>query len=127
MGKSLAKRYSSLTQPGRIWSSTAERTVKSAEGFINGFMGLKSKSKHANITTTASGNGNGNRNDSIHLVEVEESDDAGANSLTPYKGCSSFSSSYGNDQSSVSPSRSSPVQSSPVPSIDSTGKKKRHY
>jgi len=97
LGIKLSKRYEHLKRPRNIWSSTAERTIKTARGFIDG-LNLHQLKSNAN----GNGNTDAGRNNSIHLVEVKESENAGANSLTPYKGCSSFSSSYGNDQSSVS-------------------------
>lgn len=98
MGIKLSKRYEHLKRPRNIWSSTAERTVKTARGFIDG-LNLHQLKSNGNANADAG------RNNSIHLVEVEESENAGANSLTPYKGCSTFSSSYGNVQSSVSYTR----------------------
>lgn len=82
LGKSLHKKYAHLKTPAKVWSSTADRTVKSAESFISGFTGNNTKS--------------------VNLTQIEESKTAGADSLTPYKGCSEYSSSYGSDQSSVS-------------------------
>lgn len=82
LGISLHKKYTHLKKPAKVWSSTADRTVKSAESFISGFTN--------------------NHTSSINLTQIEESKNAGADSLTPYKGCSEYSSSYGSDQSSVS-------------------------
>jgi acid phosphatase len=81
LGRSLHKRYAHLKTPAKVWSSTAERTVKSAQSFISGFTNNHTKS--------------------VNLTEIAESKKAGADSLTPYKGCSAYSSSYGSDQSSV--------------------------
>ncbi|CAG8114711.1 unnamed protein product [Penicillium olsonii] len=80
LGVSLHKNYAHLKSPAKVWSSTADRTVKSAESFISGFTG--------------------NHTSAINLTQIEESKTAGADSLTPYKGCSEYSSSYGSDQSS---------------------------
>lgn len=81
LGRTLHTRYAHLKKPTKLWSSTAERTVKSAQGFIKGFTN--------------------NHTQSLNLTQIEESEKAGANSLTPYKSCSAYSSSYGSDQSSV--------------------------
>jgi acid phosphatase len=82
LGASLHKKYAHLKTPAKVWSSTAERTVKSAQSFISGFT-----KDHTNL---------------VNLTQVEEDKKAGADSLTPYKSCSAYSSSYGSDQSSVS-------------------------
>ncbi|KAJ6164594.1 hypothetical protein N7470_003266 [Penicillium chermesinum] len=79
LGVTLNKRYAHLKKPTKLWSSTAERTVKSAQGFIEGFTN--------------------NRTKLLNLTQVAESKKAGADSLTPYKACSAHSSSYGSDQS----------------------------
>jgi acid phosphatase len=81
LGTSASQRYKHLKTPQTIWSSTADRTAKSAKAFISGFTN--------------------NRTSLINLTQVEESKKAGANSLTPYKSCKTYSSSYGSDQSSV--------------------------
>lgn len=80
LGVDLAQRYQGLRTPGKIWSSTAERTVKSANSLMQG------------IADDAS---------NITLVQVSESEESGADSLTPYSSCPAYSSSAGNDQSSV--------------------------
>lgn len=82
LGVSFYDKYAHLKKPATIWSSTADRTVKSALSFISGFTNDDA--------------------DSIDLTQIEESKTAGADSLTPYKGCPEYSSSYGSDQSSVS-------------------------
>lgn len=82
LGASLHQRYAHLKTPATVWTSTADRTVKSAQSFILGFTN--------------------NHTNSINLTQVEESKTTGADSLTPYKSCSAYSSSYGSDQSSVS-------------------------
>lgn len=83
LGKALRKRYSGLEAPEKVWSSSADRTVRTADGFIAGFTN--------------------NKNGSMHLQQVEESKDTGADSLTPYKSCPAYSGSYGSDQSQVCP------------------------
>lgn len=80
LGTVMRIRYPELKRPQRVWSSTAERTVKSAQSFIQGI--------------TRWGN-------NTEIVEVPESKAEGANSLTPYKGCPKYSSSAGSEQSSV--------------------------
>lgn len=92
LGRTLRNRYQDLNKPRQVWSSTAERTVKTAKGFIEGFNigGHNSTIMKTDSTRTK-----------INLTTVEESEEAGADSLTPYKGCGAYSSSYGNDQSSV--------------------------
>ncbi|RAL60782.1 hypothetical protein DID88_009887 [Monilinia fructigena] len=79
LGVDIAQRYQSLRTPKKIWTSTAERTVKTAQSFSNG------------IANDAS---------EIEIVEVYEGKNDSANSLTPYKGCPAYSSSGGSDQSS---------------------------
>lgn len=81
LGSSLHRKYAHLRTPAKVWSSTADRTVNSAQSFISGF--TNNHTKH------------------IKLTQVGESKKAGADSLTPYKGCSAYSSSYGSDKSSV--------------------------
>lgn len=81
LGASVRQRYKNLKTPQRIWSSTADRTTKSAQAFISGFT-----KNHTGL---------------INLTQIEESKKAGADSLTPYKSCKAYSSSYGSDQSSV--------------------------
>lgn len=81
LGSTLHKRYAHLKKPTKLWASTAERTVKSAQTFIQGFTSNHTKS--------------------INLTQVEESEKSGADSLTPYKSCPAYSSSFGSDQSSV--------------------------
>lgn len=92
LGRTLRNRYQDLNKPRQVWSSTAERTVKTAKGFIEGFTigGHNSTTLRTDPTTKK-----------INLTTVDESEEAGADSLTPYKGCEAYSSSYGNDQSST--------------------------
>ncbi|OOQ82638.1 putative histidine acid phosphatase [Penicillium brasilianum] len=81
LGASVRQRYKDLKTPERIWSSTADRTAKSAQAFITGFT-----NNHTGL---------------INLTQIQESKKAGADSLTPYKSCEAYSSSYGSDQSSA--------------------------
>ncbi|KAK0648723.1 histidine phosphatase superfamily [Cercophora newfieldiana] len=77
---SLSFRYPGLKMPQRVWASSAERTVKSAQALIRGFE---------------------LEENTIGLVVIEESKTTGANSLTPYKSCPAYSPSTGSKQSSV--------------------------
>jgi len=78
LGVDVRLRYPSLRDPSKVWTSTAERTELSAESFINGLV------MHSNKT---------------ERVDVREDAARGADSLTPYKGCPKYSSSYGSNQS----------------------------
>lgn len=80
LGVDIAQRYQALRTPKKIWSSTAERTVKSAKALA---VGLADDEKD------------------VSVVEVYEGEEDGANSLTPYGSCPAYSSSAGSDQSSV--------------------------
>ncbi|XXH04330.1 hypothetical protein Hte_010744 [Hypoxylon texense] len=80
LGVTLSFRYPTLKLPSRVWTSSAERTVKSAESFVRG---LELDDNEMNV------------------VSIYESEEAGANSLTPYKSCPAYSSSFGSDQSAV--------------------------
>lgn len=82
LGVEVQERYPSLRVPQTVWSSSADRTVKSAHGFVVGFTGDES--------------------DQVNITVVDEAKDTGADSLTPYKACPAYSSSYGSDQSRVS-------------------------
>ncbi|EAW13675.1 putative histidine acid phosphatase [Aspergillus clavatus NRRL 1] len=79
LGIDIHDKYPDFKTPDQIWSSTAERTVKTAQEFIVGFTGDQPKQ--------------------INLTEVGEYKKTGADSLTPYKSCPAYSSSYGSDQS----------------------------
>ncbi|KAK0100408.1 hypothetical protein ONS95_008358 [Cadophora gregata] len=79
LGVDIAQRYQSLRTPKKIWSSTAERTVKSAKALA---VGLADDEKD------------------VSVVEIYEGEEDGANSLTPYESCPAYSSSAGSDQSS---------------------------
>lgn len=78
LGVEISFRYQHLRSPRTVWSSTAERTVASAESFIRGY-----ETSENNIT----------------LATIYESEEAGANSLTPYDSCPAYSSSAGSTQS----------------------------
>lgn len=78
LGVTLSFRYPQLRTPSRVWTSSAERTVDSAKALVRGF----------------------EKDDGdIKVVNVYESEESGANSLTPYKACPAYSSSYGSEQS----------------------------
>lgn len=79
LGVDVSLRYPALKKPNKVWTSTAERTELSAKSFIEGL----------------------SRSNETKSVSVPESEAEGADSLTPYKGCPKYSSSYGSDQSSV--------------------------
>lgn len=80
LGLTVSYRYPNLRLPQRVWASTAERTVKSAEGFIRGLEV---------------------EDGTINLVQIYEGEEDGANSLTTYESCPKYSSSAGSDQESV--------------------------
>ncbi|KAI9646256.1 hypothetical protein NHQ30_005696 [Ciborinia camelliae] len=77
LGVSVAQRYQSLRTPKKIWTSTAARTVKSAQSFANGLADEASD---------------------IEIVQVFEGKNDSANSLTPYKACPAYDSNRGSDQ-----------------------------
>ncbi|KAF2199626.1 phosphoglycerate mutase-like protein [Delitschia confertaspora ATCC 74209] len=79
LGVDISLRYPGLKSPKKLWTSTAERTVKSARSFMGGLV---------------------ERLNETELVEVSEGKEEGADSLTPYKGCAQYSSSAGSKQSS---------------------------
>ncbi|KAG9236770.1 histidine phosphatase superfamily [Amylocarpus encephaloides] len=79
LGVDIAQRYQGLRTPKKIWTSTAERTVKSAKSFTQGL---------ADDT------------DDMSVVEISEGEEEGADSLTPYKGCPAYSSKAGSNESS---------------------------
>ncbi|KAI1277685.1 histidine acid phosphatase [Xylaria sp. FL0933] len=80
LGTTLTFRYPNLKLPAHIWTSSAERTYKSAESLVRG------------LETD---------DNDIRVISVYESKKAGANSLTPYSSCPAYSSSAGSDQSAV--------------------------
>ncbi|KAJ4286746.1 hypothetical protein N0V90_012998 [Kalmusia sp. IMI 367209] len=77
LGVDVRLRYPAL-KANKVWTSTAERTELSAKSFIEGL----------------------SRSNETQSVSVPESEAEGADSLTPYKGCPKYSSSYGSEQSS---------------------------
>jgi len=79
LGATLSFRYANLKLPSRVWTSSAERTFKSAQSFVRGLE---------------------TEDNTIGAVSVYESEKSGANSLTPYKSCPAYSSSAGSEQSS---------------------------
>lgn len=80
LGVELARRYPTFATPKKVWTSTAERTVKSARALISGL------DRTSNMSA---------------LMQIAEEKTTGANSLTPYKACSAYSSSRGSEQSST--------------------------
>lgn len=80
LGVDLNFRYPNLTVPSHIWTSSAERTVKSAQSLARGL----ESDDHP-----------------IDVVTIYESEESGADSLTPYKACPAYSSSAGSDESST--------------------------
>jgi hypothetical protein len=80
LGATVRIRYPDFRPPQKIWTSTAERTEKSATHFTKGI------SNHSNDT---------------EVVSVPESKAEGADSLTPYKGCPKYSPAAGSEQASV--------------------------
>ncbi|KAK5092267.1 hypothetical protein LTR24_005404 [Lithohypha guttulata] len=79
LGVSLSYKYPNLRLPQQVWSSSAERTVKSAQSLIRGLE---------------------TEDNQINLVQVYEGKEAGADTLTPYSSCPAYSSSTGSQQSS---------------------------
>jgi acid phosphatase len=80
LGVDLNFRYPDLRVPKKVWTSSAERTLKSAQSLIRG---LESD------------------DESIKVASIYESEEAGADSLTPYSSCPAYSSSAGSDESAV--------------------------
>ncbi|KIY69311.1 phosphoglycerate mutase-like protein [Cylindrobasidium torrendii FP15055 ss-10] len=79
LGADILQRYPSFAPPKKVWSSTADRTVESAQSLMKGL-------NTTNSTTT--------------LTTIIEGKESGADSLTPYKACPAYSSSKGSEQSS---------------------------
>jgi acid phosphatase len=79
LGATLSFRYANLKLPSWVWTSSAERTFKSAQSLVRGLE---------------------TEDNTIGVVSVYESEKSGADSLTPYKSCPAYSSSAGGDQSS---------------------------
>lgn len=80
LGVQLSYRYPELNLPKRVWASTAERTVVSAEALIRGFE---------------------EEDNEIKLVQIYEGEESAADSLTPYKACPAYSGSIGSKESST--------------------------
>ncbi|KAI2638310.1 histidine acid phosphatase [Xylaria nigripes] len=80
LGVSLSFRYPNLRLPAQIWTSSAERTFKSAQSLVRG------------LETD---------DNAMRVITVPESREAGANSLTPYRSCPAYSPAEGSDQQSV--------------------------
>lgn len=80
LGVDLDFRYPNLKKPKQVWTSSAERTFKSAQSLVRGLEA---------------------EDNDIKVVTVYESKESGADSLTPYKSCPAYSSSAGSDQSEV--------------------------
>ncbi|KAL6712537.1 hypothetical protein ACN47E_000414 [Coniothyrium glycines] len=79
LGVDVRLRYPTFKDPKSVWTSSAERTELSASSFIDGLV--------------ADSNG-------TSRITIPESEAEGADSLTPYKGCPKYSSSFGSKQSS---------------------------
>ncbi|KHN98480.1 Histidine acid phosphatase, eukaryotic [Metarhizium album ARSEF 1941] len=77
LGLSISYRYPKLRLPQRVWTSSAERTVQSARGFVRGLE---------------------MDDNTINVVEISEGKEAGADSLTPYKSCKGYSAAAGSKQ-----------------------------
>ena len=77
LGVQISYKYPNLRLPQRVYASTAERTVISAQGLIRGLE---------------------IEDDTINLVQIYEGKQAGANTLTPYSSCPAYSSSAGSKQ-----------------------------
>lgn len=80
LGVQVSQRYLGFRSPKNVWSSTAERTVASANSFIRGLV---------------------RKTNQTQLIEIPEGDEEGANSLTPYSSCPAYSSSRGSKQSTA--------------------------
>ncbi|OLN88271.1 Acid phosphatase PHO1 [Colletotrichum chlorophyti] len=80
LGVDLEFRYPNLKKPKKVWTSSAERTYKSAQSLVRGLE---------------------NDDDTMNVVSIYESKESGADSLTPYKACPGYSSSAGSEQSAV--------------------------
>lgn len=78
LGVQLSQRYLGFRPPGKVWSSTAERTMKSASSLIEGLV---------------------RRSNETQLVGIPEGKNESANSLTPYSSCPAYSPSRGSEQS----------------------------
>ncbi|EGX89713.1 histidine acid phosphatase, putative [Cordyceps militaris CM01] len=77
LGVDLNFRYPNFSVPKTVWTSSASRTLQSAQSLARGLEADEG---------------------SIEIRSVYESKEAGADSLTPYKGCPAYSSSAGSDE-----------------------------
>ncbi|KAJ9145524.1 Histidine acid phosphatase [Pleurostoma richardsiae] len=80
LGVSLTFKYPGFRTPKKVWTSSAERTFESTKALVRGFE---------------------MDDDTISVVSIYESEEGGADTLTPYDSCPKYSSSAGSDQSSV--------------------------
>ncbi|CAD0093485.1 unnamed protein product [Aureobasidium mustum] len=80
LGVDVYERYQHFKQPKKVWTSSAERTVLTAESFVEG-LALKENE--------------------TEIVQIGEYKKTGADSLTPYKACPAYSGSRGSKQSIV--------------------------
>lgn len=80
LGVDLQFRYPNLRLPKKVWTSSAERTYKSAQSLVRGLE---------------------TEDDTMNVLSIYESKESGADSLTPYKACPAYSSSAGSEQSAV--------------------------
>lgn len=80
LGVSLSFRYPGFKTPQRVWTSSAERTFKSAQSLVRAFE---------------------TDENTINVVSIYESEEGGADTLTPYDSCPAYSSSAGSKQSAV--------------------------
>ncbi|KAF3045673.1 hypothetical protein E8E12_011133 [Didymella heteroderae] len=78
LGTEVHMRYPGFKAPKKVWTSTAERTELSSKSFIEGLVMQSNETER---------------------VTVSEDESEGADSLTPYKGCPKYSSSFGSKQS----------------------------
>lgn len=77
-GVEIAQRYYYLRTPKKIWSSSSERTVKTAKFFKKGLQ---------------------SHGDNIKVIEIYEGKKQGANTLTPYYSCPAYNKADGSDLS----------------------------
>ncbi|KAH7141863.1 histidine phosphatase superfamily [Dactylonectria macrodidyma] len=82
LGVDLEFRYPNLRLPKRVWTSSAERTKLSAKSFVRG------------IDTD-------DNNGTIKVNSIYESEESGADSLTPYKACPAYSGETGAEELAV--------------------------
>ncbi|KAJ4413077.1 hypothetical protein N0V91_000051 [Didymella pomorum] len=78
LGTEVHMRYPGFKAPKKVWTSTAERTELSSKSFIEGLVMQSNETER---------------------VTISEDESEGADSLTPYKGCPKYSSSFGSKQS----------------------------